>query len=84
MKVVSDTLKSPDGKWSRKSLTSFTSFAIAITIGIYIVSSDFFLTKEINKYAISVFDSFIILAGYLLGVSVLDKLQNKNKLKGIE
>lgn len=78
-KLINDTLKSPSGKWSRKSLTMFISFLISINLGTYIVISDYVLEKEINRYAIDVFNGFLILTGTLSGVTVWDKLSNKNK-----
>jgi hypothetical protein len=78
-KLISDTLKSPNGKWSRKSLTMFVSFIISINLGTYIVISDYVLEKEINRYAIDVFNGFLILTGTLSGVTVWDKMSNKSK-----
>jgi hypothetical protein len=80
-KLINDTLKSPSGKWSRKSLTMFVSFIISIQLGTYIVVSDYVLEKEINRYAIDVFNGFLILTGALSGVTVWDKQTNSNKNK---
>lgn len=81
--LIKDTLKNPQGKWSRKSLTMFASFAFSILLGTYIVVSDKILDEEVNRYAIEVFDSFMILVGALSGVTVLDKMvpnrETKNK-----
>lgn len=82
MKIFEDTLKSPNGKWSRKSLTLFTSFLISIILGFYIVTSDFILKKEINKYSIEVFNSFMLLTGALSGITVADKFTPKNNNNG--
>jgi hypothetical protein len=73
MKLFENTLKSPNGKWSRKSLTLFVSFVVSIILGVYIVSSDFILDKEINKYAIEVFNGFMLLVAALTGATVVDK-----------
>ena len=35
IKILEDTLKSPNGKWSRKSLTMFSSWIMAILSGIF-------------------------------------------------
>jgi len=72
-KIISDTLKTPNGKWSRKSLTLFVSFNISIILGFYIVISDYILDKEINKYAIEVFNGFMLLTGAMSGITVADK-----------
>lgn len=80
-KLINDTLKSPSGKWSRKSLTMFISFVISINLGTYIVVSDYVLKQEINRYAIDVFQGFLILTGALSGVTVWDKMSNSNKIK---
>ena len=78
-KLINDTLKSPNGKWSRKSLTLFVSFIISIILGFYIVISDFILKTEINKYSIEVFDSFMLLVAALTGATVADKFAPKTK-----
>lgn len=73
MKLIKDTLQSPSGKWSRKSLTMFVSFIISIILGSYIVLSDYILKVEINRYAIDVFESFMLLTAALAGITVADK-----------
>jgi len=72
-KIIDDTLKSPNGKWSRKSLTSFVSFACALILGFYIVVSDRVIDREINRYAIDVFQTLILLTATTLGLTVWDK-----------
>lgn len=79
MRLIDDTLKSPDGKWSRKSLTMLVSFVICVILGGYIVVSDKVLDQEVNQYAIEVFDSFMILVATLSGVTVLDKITGASK-----
>lgn len=67
MKIIDDTLKNPDtGRWSRKSLTAFTSFAFALA---YEVVLPFFElpTKEY------VFITLLTLTGATLGLTVWDK-----------
>lgn len=76
--ILNDTLKSPNGKWSRKSLTMFVSFKVAILLGFYIVISDYILDKEINRYAVDVFQAFMLLVGALSGITVWDKTKTKN------
>lgn len=77
-KIITDTLKHR-GKWSRKSLTAFVSFIVAVIIGVYIVVSDFVLEQEINRYAISVFYGFLGLGGGTLALTVIDKIKNGKK-----
>lgn len=77
--LLNSTLKSPNGKWSRKSLTLFTSFAISIILGTYITLSDFILEEEINKYAIEVFNGFMLLVAALTGATVVDKFTPKKE-----
>jgi hypothetical protein len=78
-KIITDTLKSPNGKWSRKSLTLFVSFVISVILGFYIVVSDYILDKEINKYAIEVFNGFMLLTGAMSGITVADKFTPTKK-----
>lgn len=72
IKIINDTLKSPNGKWSRKSLTMFTSFVLAIVHGSYIV-----VAKEVNHYAIEVFFGFLLLAGGTSALTVYDKIKTR-------
>lgn len=78
-KLVDNILKSPNGKWSRKSITLFTSFAISIILGTYITLSDFIIEEEINKYAIEVFNGFMLLVAALTGATVVDKFTPKKE-----
>ena len=71
-KIFIDTLQSPNGKWSRKSLTLFVSFVISIILGVYIVIAPQ-LNVSINEYAKGVFDSFMLLVAALSGITVVDK-----------
>jgi len=76
-KLFRDTLQASNGKWSRKSLTMLVSFVASLIVGFYIVVSDLFKI-EINKYAIEVFDGFLILTAALTGATVWDKIANKS------
>ena len=76
-KIFNDTLKGPNGKWSRKSLTMFVSFLMAILLGSYIVVSNYFTTNEVSMYAIDVFFGFLLLAGGTSVLTVYDKLKGK-------
>lgn len=78
-KIVNDTLKNKNGKWSRKSLTMLVSFIFFILTGIYIVISDRIIGNEINRYAIDVFYGFGFMAGGTTFATIADKKwQNKN------
>lgn len=77
-KLINDTLKGPNGKHSRKSWTAFVCMVMAVIVGSYIVTSDYFLEQEVNRYAISVFYGFLGIGGGTLGLTVIDKIKNKN------
>lgn len=64
--LIDDTLKSPDGKWSRKSLTAFFSFSFALTYEAICMLTD----KGCNEY---VFEGLLILSATCLGLTVWDK-----------
>lgn len=76
-KIINDTLKGPNGKFSRKSLTAFASFLMALLVGAFIVLSDWFICEDsqINQYAIMVFWGFLGLGGGTLGLTVIDKMK---------
>lgn len=71
-KIVADTLKS-NGKWSRKSIIIFITFVFVISLGTFIVISDKVLEKEVNRYAIDVFNSLLFFEATLLGLSEFSK-----------
>ena len=72
-KIINDTLKTPDGKWSRKSLIMLASFIMSMITGIYIVISDKISNIAINGYAITVFQGFLLLTATLVGATIIDK-----------
>jgi|TARA_R110000782_G_C14454534_1_gene372580 hypothetical protein len=72
-KLINDTLKSPNGKWSRKSLTMFSSFFVCVILGTYIVISNYVTKTPIANNAIDVFQGFLLLVGALSGITVWDK-----------
>lgn len=72
MKIINDTLKNTQGKWSRKSLTTLISFINAIATGWFIIASE-----SVNMYAISVFYGFLGLGGGALALTVIDKIFRK-------
>lgn len=65
-KIIDDTLKSPNGKWSRKSLTSFFAFWLALLYEGVLP----FLGLETKEY---VFTTMMLLVGATLGLTVWDK-----------
>ena len=72
-KLINDTLKSPNGKWSRKSLTMFVSFVASLILGGYIVVSNYITKTPVAENAVDVFQGFMLLVGALSGVTVWDK-----------
>jgi len=74
MKIIDDTLKGPNGKYSRKSLTAFGSFFIAIIYGVLMPFLAGWLGFEFAVIEF-VFISFITLAGATLGMTVADKMK---------
>lgn len=69
-KIINDTLKSPEGKWSRKNLTMFTSFVVAIIIG-------FFIVVNYEQSATEIFYGFILLSGGTSVLALYDKIKGK-------
>lgn len=69
-KLINDTLKSPDGKWSRKSLTAFAAFASAIVYEFILPLPIPYLGLQTKEY---VFISLLTLVGATLGLTVWDK-----------
>lgn len=64
MKLINDLLKSPSGKYSRKSIIIMIVFLYTLGIGLYITVED---------KSTSVFDSCMLFLIALLGISVADK-----------
>ena len=78
-KIVNDTLKT-NGKFSRKSLTIFVTFIFVLNLGTFIVISDKVLQKEVNRYAIDVFNSLLLFLSVLMGLSEASKkIENKQE-----
>jgi hypothetical protein len=75
VKIIKDTLQY-GGKWSRKSLTMFTSMIASLIIGFYISFSNLITERPLNPAAIDVFQTFMVLVGTLSGITVWDKKQN--------
>ena len=77
-KIIDDTLKAPNGKWSRKSLTILVTFAFVLLLGTFITISDKILEREVNKYSIEVFNSLLLFLTALMGIlEVSKKVVNK-------
>lgn len=76
-KIIDDTLKT-SGKWSRKSLTTVTTFVFVLALGTFIVISDKILERQVNAYAITVFQSLLVFLGTLMGITEASKkFENK-------
>lgn len=73
-KLVNDTLKSPNGKYSRKSLTMFTSYGVAIIMGFYIVVC-------YSEHALFVFYGFLAMATGQSILALKDKIESRNSNK---
>jgi len=77
-KIIDDTLKAPNGKWSRKSLTILVTFVFVLLLGTFITISDKILEREVNKYSIEVFNSLLLFLTALMGIlEVSKKVVNK-------
>jgi cell division protein FtsW (lipid II flippase) len=79
IKIKNDTLKEK-GKYSRKSLTVLVTFLFILALGTFIVISDKIVEKEVNRYAIYVFNSLLVFLTLLMGLTEAGKkLLNKNE-----
>ena len=76
-KILSDTLKSSNGKYSRKNLTMLVSFICSIIVASIIIYGEW-IGKKFDK-VIYIFDSFLLMSGYSGLLTVADK-----KIKNIE
>ena len=65
------------GRWSRKSLTMFTSMVAGLVIGFYISFSNLITERPLNPAAVDVFQTFMVLVGTLSGITVWDKNVSK-------
>lgn len=73
MKLIDDTLKNKDGIWSRKSLTILVTFIFVLILGTFITISDKILQKEVNHYAIDVFNSLLLFLTAMMGITEASK-----------
>ena len=69
-KICFDTLTGPEGKYSRKSLTSFVCLIVAIVLGVL----DMFKCCTVN---VEIFYGFLGLGGGTLAMTVWDKVKGK-------
>ena len=67
-KLLNDLLKSPTGKYSRKSFMIIVTFIFTLLLGTYIV-----LAEVLNVYASGIFDSLLIFLTFLTGGTIADK-----------
>lgn len=73
-KLIDDLLKSPSGKYSRKSVMLLVTFFLTMALGAYIV-----VAEVLNTYASGIFDSLLLFLFGLSGTVVADKkLLNKS------
>lgn len=78
-KLLNDLLKSPTGKYSRKSFMIIVTFIFTLLLGAFIVLSDKVLEREINRYGIDVFNSLLLFLTAIVSGSIYDKkVENKS------
>lgn len=69
-KVLSDTLCNPEGKFSRKNLTMFTSFVVCIIMGFMDMLTEYYINEV-------VFMSFMGMAAGQSALTVYDKRKDQ-------
>lgn len=80
MKQVIKDLMKPTGKWSLKRIIAVLVITFVLVLGTFIVISDKVLDREVNRYAIDVFDSLLIFEASLLGITEAGKMiMSRNK-----
>ena len=61
-----------------KRLTAFVVMLFVLALGVFIVISDKILVREVNRYAIDVFQSLLFFEAALMGINEFGKkLENK-------
>jgi len=82
MKLINDTLKNPNGKWSRKSLAAFACFRLGLLAGVHIIASDFYMPegKELNAFVYPVFLTLLGTGTAALGLTVWDKIKMRGSI----
>ena len=78
--IINDTLKSR-GKWSMKRLTILVVLIFTLGLGAFIVLSDNFLEREINRYSIDVFQALLLFEATLMGIAEFGKKLANKELK---
>ena len=73
-KLVNDTLKSPNGKWSIKRIVVFINIHIAWLLGAWIVVYGL----NNNRHAIDVFEGLLFFQAALMGITEFGKKINKD------
>ena len=81
--IINDTLKTRS-KWSMKRLTAFVVINFVLTLGTFIVVSDKLLDREVNRYAIDVFNSLLVFLATLMGIAEFGKKLANKELKSEE
>ena len=81
--IINDTLKCR-GKWSMKRLTAFVVVNFVLILGTFIVTSDIILDKEVNRYAVDIFNSLLMFLATLMGISEFGKKLANKDLKSEE
>lgn len=77
MSIIRDTLKNPrTGEWSRKNITSATSFIFAM---VYSLVGSFWADKQVHEFIII---GFLSLTASLLGLSSWEKKNLKTQSQG--
>lgn len=81
--LINDVLK-PTGKWSIKRIMAVIVLFYVLFLGTFIVVSDKILEREVNRYAIDVFNSLLAFEAILLGLTefgkrILDKFKPKEE-----
>jgi hypothetical protein len=66
--IVNDTLKSPTGKWSRKSLTAFSAYHSALIYCAYDIYAH-------EAFRIEVFYALLGVGTGVLALTVVDKMK---------
>ena len=81
--IINDTLKTR-GKWSMKRLTAFVVINFVLVLGTFIVISDKILDREVNRYAIDVFQALLVFLATLMGIAEFGKKLANKDLKSEE
>ena len=81
--IINDTLKTR-GKWSMKRLTAFVVINFVLVLGTFIVLSDKVLDREVNRYAIDVFQALLVFLATLMGIAEFGKKLANKDLKSEE